>query len=279
MLAHFRDQCRTAIGRKVEARYNKIDVLIESADGFVESGRFEDAVTRHVEATADEPARERRGFGDKDALARGQGGGALEPVFSSRLNDLAEIEEIRNIFADYSGTKKASTAGFLADGNGFFGNVENLIDDHADTAIAIFENDYLDGVCRLVRVGSVGFQNVLERNEREDAITILDNLATAGKFDRVAGELFERGRYPGAQASVRKGKWIHGEMYELPGPECNLRVLDRIEGFKPRAPLRGEFAREITNVAMESRETRRAWIYWLNRAVPRRQSIVSGDYL
>ena len=96
---------------------------------------------------------------------------------------------------------------------------------------------------------------------------------------KVAGELFERGRYPGAQASVRKGKWIHGEMYELPRPECNLRVLDRIEGFKPRAPLRGEFAREITNVAMESRETRRAWIYWLNRAVPRRQSIVSGDYL
>ena len=96
---------------------------------------------------------------------------------------------------------------------------------------------------------------------------------------KVAGELFDRGRYPGGRASLRKGTWIRGEMYELPTPEYDFRVLDRIEGFNPCAPVPREFARELTIVSMESRETRRAWIYWLNRPVPRGRRIASGDYL
>ena len=96
---------------------------------------------------------------------------------------------------------------------------------------------------------------------------------------KVAGELFDLGCYPGARPSAQKGKWIRGEMYELPRPESDLRVLDRVEGFNPRARVPREFARELVNVAMESRETRRAWIYWLKRPVPCGRRIASNDYL
>jgi gamma-glutamylcyclotransferase (GGCT)/AIG2-like uncharacterized protein YtfP len=79
---------------------------------------------------------------------------------------------------------------------------------------------------------------------------------------RVAAELIDRGRYPGARPANRKGKWVRGELFQLRHPVRDLRVLDEVEGFIPAAPPRGEFVRAAAEVILNNGARRRAWIYW-----------------
>jgi gamma-glutamylcyclotransferase (GGCT)/AIG2-like uncharacterized protein YtfP len=80
---------------------------------------------------------------------------------------------------------------------------------------------------------------------------------------KVAAELIDRGRYPGARPSGRKGKWVRGELFELRQPADNLRVLDEVEGFIPGAPERSGFVRAAAEVILSNGARCRAWIYWL----------------
>jgi len=86
---------------------------------------------------------------------------------------------------------------------------------------------------------------------------------------RVAAELIDRGRFPGARPAARKGKWVRGELFQLRQPASDLRVLDKVEGFIPGAPKRSEFVRTAAEVILNNGSRRRAWIYWLGRAGPR----------
>ncbi len=80
---------------------------------------------------------------------------------------------------------------------------------------------------------------------------------------RVAAELIDRGRYPGARPAGRKGKWVRGELFQLRQPARDLRVLDEVEGFITGAPERSEFVRATTEVVLNNGARWRAWIYWL----------------
>ena len=79
---------------------------------------------------------------------------------------------------------------------------------------------------------------------------------------KVAAELIDRGRYPGARPSGRKGKWVCGELFQLRHPARDLRVLDEVEGFIPAAPARSEFVRAAAEVIMKKGARDRAWVYW-----------------
>ena len=103
------------------------------------------------------------------------------------------------------------------------------------------------------------------------------NAKCCGKGE-VAGRLFDLGRYPGARSSGREDAWIRGEVYQLRQLDRDLKVLDEIEGFNPRAPERGEFVREMAELFLDNRERRRAWVYWLRGGVPTTRRIASGDY-
>jgi gamma-glutamylcyclotransferase (GGCT)/AIG2-like uncharacterized protein YtfP len=94
----------------------------------------------------------------------------------------------------------------------------------------------------------------------------------------VAGRLFGLGRYPGARPSGREDEWIRGEVYQLRQPVRDLKVLDEIEGFNPRATERGVFVREMAELFLDNRERRRAWVYWLRGGVPTTRRIAFGDY-
>jgi len=80
---------------------------------------------------------------------------------------------------------------------------------------------------------------------------------------KVAAERINRGRYPGARPSGRKGKWVRGELFELRQPVRDLRVLDEVEGFIPGAPERNDFVRALAEVILNNGARKRAWIYWL----------------
>jgi len=79
---------------------------------------------------------------------------------------------------------------------------------------------------------------------------------------RVAAVLVERGRYPGARPTQRKGQWVRGELFELRRPARDLKVLDNVEGVIPNDPQRSEFVRALGEVLRNDGARRSAWIYW-----------------
>lgn len=96
---------------------------------------------------------------------------------------------------------------------------------------------------------------------------------------RVAAELVDLGRYPGALPAGGNGEWVRGELYELRRPQPDLQVLDRVEGFIPSAPERSEFMRATAEVILANGARKCAWIYWLTpRAAAGRRRIAGGDY-
>ncbi|MGA2984047.1 MAG: gamma-glutamylcyclotransferase family protein [Terriglobia bacterium] len=96
---------------------------------------------------------------------------------------------------------------------------------------------------------------------------------------KVAAELIDLGRYPGARPAGRRGKWVRGEIFRLRQPARDLRVLDALEGFNPGAPKRSEFVRAAAEVILNNGARQHAWIYWLGARIRGATCrIASGDY-
>ena len=96
---------------------------------------------------------------------------------------------------------------------------------------------------------------------------------------KVAAELVDLGRYPGARPAGQRGKWVRGEIFQLRRPARDLRVLDEVEGFNPHAPERSEFVRAATEVKLNNGARQHAWIYWLGARIRGATCrIASGDY-
>lgn len=95
---------------------------------------------------------------------------------------------------------------------------------------------------------------------------------------KVAAELIDLGRYPGARPAGRRGKWVRGELFQLRQPARDLRILDELEGFVPGTPEQSEFVRATTEVILDNGARENAWIYWLGANNSATRRIVSGDY-
>jgi gamma-glutamylcyclotransferase (GGCT)/AIG2-like uncharacterized protein YtfP len=93
---------------------------------------------------------------------------------------------------------------------------------------------------------------------------------------KVAGELFELGRYTGARPVASAERWVRGELFQLPQPAHDLKVLDGVEGYNPRAAERSEFIRAVADITLGDGTTCRAWIYWLGAKVPTLRRITPG---
>ena len=95
---------------------------------------------------------------------------------------------------------------------------------------------------------------------------------------KVAGQLFDLGRYPGARPAPGTGKWVLGELFLLRHAENDLKHLDRVEDINPAAPERSEFVRALAEVILPDGARESAWIYWLSAPAHVGRQIVSGDY-
>ena len=92
---------------------------------------------------------------------------------------------------------------------------------------------------------------------------------------RVAGRLYDLGRYPGLAPPRRRGDWVVGEVYRLANPCLTLRALDLYEAG---ARVRPQFVRVRCVVRARHAGGRAAWVYLYCRGARRRPRIVSGDY-
>ena len=71
---------------------------------------------------------------------------ARQPPRNLRLPPFHRIEEVGDLFADNSRAEEAGACGSLAHGDDFLGDIENLIDHDTDAALAVVEDDCLDGI-------------------------------------------------------------------------------------------------------------------------------------
>jgi gamma-glutamylcyclotransferase (GGCT)/AIG2-like uncharacterized protein YtfP len=105
-----------------------------------------------------------------------------------------------------------------------------------------------------------------------------DFLARRGVYRgeaRVAGQLFDLGRYPAAVPRAQPNQWVHGDLFDL--DEITLAELDRYEAVE--SPGVSYFGRRLETVSLDSGETVQAWVYWFHGPLPPEATqIVSGQY-
>ena len=93
---------------------------------------------------------------------------------------------------------------------------------------------------------------------------------------KVAGRLYDLGRYPGLAPSRRPGEWVIGELYRLTSPRFTLRALDLFEAGA--GPVLTRFTREPTIAYVGSRARRRVWVYRFVGPVRAERRLAGGDY-
>lgn len=80
----------------------------------------------------------------------------------------------------------------------------------------------------------------------------------------IRARLVDCGSYPGAVESESAHDLVWGELYRLPYPGQALAALDRLEGYRHRAPKTSLFIRERTRVLLPDGSSTEAWFYRLN---------------
>lgn len=93
---------------------------------------------------------------------------------------------------------------------------------------------------------------------------------------RVAGRLYDLGRYPGLAPPRRPREWVIGDLYRLTNPHLTLRALDLYE--TGAGPVLTRFTRERATVYVGSRARRRVWVYRFVGPVRAERRIAGGDY-
>lgn len=109
--------------------------------------------------------------------------------------------------------------------------------------------------------------------------TVLERYGEPVGRGKIAGFLYDVGRYPGAVKTAGARAFVRGDVYRLRDADRALKALDRYEGWDQKKPRSGEFRRSRTVVALSGGKTVRAWIYLYNRPTSGLPRIRSGDYL
>jgi gamma-glutamylcyclotransferase (GGCT)/AIG2-like uncharacterized protein YtfP len=98
--------------------------------------------------------------------------------------------------------------------------------------------------------------------------------ARAAGRGTIRGQLYRipGASYPGAIASDDERDRVHGELYRLPRPAENLRLLDQVEGCRT-----GLFRRDLVEVLSPGTK-RLAWTYFYSRPLGSALRLMSGRY-
>ncbi len=94
----------------------------------------------------------------------------------------------------------------------------------------------------------------------------------------IGGALYSLGEYPGAIYSASARQKVEGEIYDLPRPIQQLRLLDQVEEFDPVRPERSLYLRKRVTVRLEDGRRIRAWAYVLPKRPSNGRKISSGVY-
>ena len=197
-------------------------MLLQPANCLIQIRGLQDPVARHVQAAPDQAARERRGFRDEDSFAVRGAARAPKPILRGRVNNVVEIQEIRDSFAYHRRAEEAFAVRLLAHRDRLFGDIQDLVNYQTHTAVAVVENHHLHRIGHLVLAGRAGFQHAAERHQREDAVPVLHHLAAARMLDGVPRKLLESGDQRQGNGQALEGSDSEQEQPLLLDPRLRL---------------------------------------------------------
>lgn len=95
---------------------------------------------------------------------------------------------------------------------------------------------------------------------------------------KIAGQLYDLGRYPGLIEKAAAGDWVYGDLYDL-GEQAaeTIAELDRYENAE--SPQPAFFDRQLAQVVGEDGTERQTWVYWFRGEVHAAHRIQSGKYI
>lgn len=127
--------------------------------------------------------------------------------------------------------------------------------------------------CRLLFV----YGTLLKRSPHAMARFLAERGTLLGEA-RIAGRLYNLGRYPGLIETAGAGDWVVGDLYDLGDHAADtMAALDRYENAE--SPQPAYFDRQLGKVVGADGATHQAWVYWFRGAVKPADRIQSGRYL
>jgi gamma-glutamylcyclotransferase (GGCT)/AIG2-like uncharacterized protein YtfP len=94
---------------------------------------------------------------------------------------------------------------------------------------------------------------------------------------RIAGRLYDLGRFPGLKPPRTPEDWVQGDVYALgENADETLRVMDAYENAESPPPT--PYERACATVMLADGSDLLAWVYWYGGTVHEDQHIPSGSY-
>jgi gamma-glutamylcyclotransferase (GGCT)/AIG2-like uncharacterized protein YtfP len=94
---------------------------------------------------------------------------------------------------------------------------------------------------------------------------------------KIAGRLYDLGRFPGLKEPSSPHDWVHGDVYDLgDNSDITLQEMDAYENAESPPPT--PYQRQLASVLLADGHTITAWVYWYRGDVRQEQFIASGSY-
>jgi gamma-glutamylcyclotransferase (GGCT)/AIG2-like uncharacterized protein YtfP len=105
-------------------------------------------------------------------------------------------------------------------------------------------------------------------------------LAQSARFvgaAKIAGRLYDLGRFPGLKELHSPHDWVHGDIYDL--GENSDRTLQEMDAYEnAESPPPTPYERQLASVLLADGRTMMVWVYWYRGDVREEQFIASGSY-
>ena len=94
---------------------------------------------------------------------------------------------------------------------------------------------------------------------------------------KIAGRLYNLGRFPGLKEPQSGKDWVHGDVYDL-GDDAQ-RTLEDMDAYEnAESPPPTPYERQRATVVLEDGQVLSAWVYWYRGVVLEANLIASGSY-
>jgi gamma-glutamylcyclotransferase (GGCT)/AIG2-like uncharacterized protein YtfP len=117
----------------------------------------------------------------------------------------------------------------------------------------------------------------LKRRSRHPMARRLESSARFIGSARIAGRLYNLGRFPGLKEPRSPSDWVIGDVYDLgPNADAVLREMDAYENAESPPPT--PYERLAAPVHLDDGQVVTMWVYWYRGAVREENFIASGSY-
>jgi gamma-glutamylcyclotransferase (GGCT)/AIG2-like uncharacterized protein YtfP len=117
----------------------------------------------------------------------------------------------------------------------------------------------------------------LRRRSRHPMARRLADAARHVGAAKIAGRLYDLGRFPGLKEPRSPHDWVQGDVYDLgDDSERTMQEMDAYENAESPPPT--PFERQLAAVLLVDGHTMKVWVYWYCGDVREELLIASGSY-